>query len=217
MRILSFLVLVVFLGLIFISGCIPRVKKEKVLVPPEVDISQFETIILGKFRGEDEGVLIEARMMLAERFKQQNQQIIDKSDFDEASIPWKEEKALLVLGDLTYYSVDTYASPPKKSTYKEKEQVKYSWYCDHSITVTVNFVFRLMDATTGKLIYFKQFPATETWHDYYVLIDWHQETPPPSSLIPPVNTSNVFTLRTTAIKKAVNDFCNKIIPHYEWR
>ena len=211
---LKFVPLVLLIS--FLTGCVPYVRRRVLVRPPLIDLGQ-KRLIIGKFGGSELGISLEARQILIQKFKEAALSLIERPNLGIESLPPKNDEAdLVILGEATYYHVDTYLGPPERSSSEHSNQIWYTWTTRQTTTVTVNLFLKLADAKTGKIILSKQCLG-KVQNQNLLDIPWKEETAPPQIFLPEPVTSDLFEYRQIAIERGVSEFCNQFMPVYKWK
>ncbi len=184
--------------------------------PPLIDLGQ-KHLIIGKFGGSELGVSLEAREVLIHKLQGVALSLIERPNLGIESLPLKNgEGDLVILGEATYYHVDTYLAPPERSSSKISNQIWYTWTTRQTTTVIVNLFLKLIDVKTGEIIMSK--PCVGKVQNWTSLqIPWKEETAPPEIFLPEPVTYDVFEHRQSAIERAVSEFCSQFMPVYKWK
>lgn len=199
-----------------LTGCVPYVRRRVLVRPPLMDLGQ-KRVIIGKFGGSELGISLEARQILIQKLKAIALTLIERPNLGIENLPIKNEEGdLVILGEATYYRVDTYLGPPERSSSELSNQIWYTWATRQTTTVTVNLFLKLVDAKTRKIILSKQCVGKiQNWTS--LDIPWKEETAPPQIFLPEPVTSDVFEYRQIAIERAVSEFCSQFMPVYKWK
>ena len=211
---LKFVLLVLLIS--SLTGCVPYVRRQVLVRPPLIDLGQ-KYVIIGKFGGSELGISLEARQILIQKLKTVALALIERSNLGIENLPLKNDEAdLVILGEATYYDVDTYLGPPERSSSEQGNQIWHTWTTRQTTTVTVNLFLKLVDAKTGKIIVSKQCVGKlQNW--IHLEIPWKEEVAPPEIFLPEPVTHDVFEYRQVAIEKAVSEFCSQFMPVYKWK
>lgn len=200
----------------FLTGCVPYVRRRVLVRSPLMDLGQ-KRLIIGKFGGSELGISLEARQILIQKLKAVALTLIERPNLGIENLPLRNDEGdLVILGEATYYHVDTYLGPPERSSSELSGQIWYTWTTRQTTTVTVNLFLKLVDVKTGKIILSKQgVGKVQNW--IRLSIPWKEETAPPEIFLPEPATSDVFQYRQVAIERAVSEFYSQFTPVYKWK
>lgn len=216
-----------------IAGCSHNM--ERVTLPPEAPVEgvrsiavvgvdnftvdpglgrQFADIVASILRESDRYTLIDESTARA-ALSRMGATLNDLGDTNVAKRLGRELGAdALISGSATYYFEDTRLSIPRCVNCGTKNATPY-WNVTHITSVIGNVQTRVIESRSGTVVWSNTVEGRDTTNRT-LFLNWNSTEPPPSSLIPETDRSDIPTTRDAAIREAARLFTADLLPRHVW-
>ncbi len=218
-------------ALLLVSGCAQR---ERIMLPPAVDLGDTQrlTVVYWENYTLDPGLSLELERSLVQHLDQYYH-VADPYDVESTlyrlgvrrGMPMTRDLAveigsvldadLIVAGEVQYFFEDVRQSAPQREE-PFPPGTGYQWYVNHTTSTSVVIRGRVIQVDDGEVVFTEEVEGRKvlTVKDS---LQWNEPTPPPSTLIPQPDRSQLPQARLGAIEDAARRFTSQLLPRYEWR
>jgi len=217
--------------IVLLSGCFGR---ERVMVPPKVDLGGAESIAVIYFENytDQPNIAYDVEEKVAGKLREYYY-VADRGEVERAMaelglrrglVPTRDEILRLgrmldvdaiVTGEVGFYFEEVVQNPPHIARLYE-DGAKAVWEVVQRSKAVVNFTGRVLDARTGNIIYTRRAEG-ESSEFRHTTLSWTKPDEAPSwVLIPSPSKQDLPHVRSRAVSQAGDQFTADLLPTYVW-
>lgn len=215
-----------------LTGCFGR---ERVMVPPKVDLGGAESVAVIYFENytDQPNIAYDVEEAIAAKLREYYY-VADRSEVEAALaelglrrglVPTRDEiwslgrildVDVIVTGEVGFYFEEVVQNPPRIARLTENG-TKAVWEVIQRTMAVVNFTGRVVDARSGNITYSRRSEgeSSETRHTE---LAWYKPDEAPSwVLIPNPSRIDLPSTRSRAVARASDQFTADLLPTYVWQ